>query len=73
MAKRRQRFQKWCAKDPDDKRKINYLCHIGDEVDQFTSEDTKSFWIMEWLRNEAMIDSVELVDNEWYVELSERR
>lgn len=73
MGKRRQRFYNWCKKDPDDERKINYTCHFGDEVDQFTSEDTKPYWVMEWLRNEAMIDNLELIDNEWYVELSERK
>jgi len=73
MAKRRERFQKWCAKDSKDDRKINYTCRIGDEIHQFTSEDSKSHLVLDWLRHEAMIDSVELVDNEWYVTLSDKR
>ena len=71
--KKRMRFKTWCAEDVNDKRKINYICQIGDEEMHFTSEDTEPFWIMEWLRNEAMVDDVQLIDDEWFVELSERR
>ena len=73
MAKRRQRFKTWCAKDRDDTRKINYTCNIGGEIFQFTSEDTQPFHRLEWLREEAMIDNIDLVDNEWYVESSDKR
>ena len=68
---RRQRFFTWCVKDPLDERKINYTCHYGDELKEFTSEDLMPHYMLTWLRECAMIDKVELVNNEWYVELSE--
>ena len=68
---KRQRFFTWCVKDPLDERKINYTCRCGDELKKFTSEDSIPHYMLIWLKESAMIDSVQLINNEWYVELSE--
>lgn len=73
---RRQRFIDWCNEDPTDERKINYTCYIDGEFKTFTSEDDIPVIggggaTLTWLRECAMVDSVQLINNEWYIELSE--
>ena len=73
---KRQRFVDWCNEDPTDERKINYTCYIGGRFYTFTSEDNMPIYeggvaTLRWLREEAMVDNVQLINNEWYIELSE--
>ena len=70
---RRISFFNWCRKDMNDERKINYKCNRATGYTEFSSEDYVEPNILFWLRNDAMVDKAELIDNEWYVELSERR
>lgn len=72
MAKRISFFN-WCKKDPDDQRKINYKCHRAAGYTEFTSDDLMEPFILFWLRYNAMVDKAELIDDEWFVELSERK
>ena len=69
--KGRKRYLTWCKEDPNDQRKINYKCHYDGRDITFTSDDNMSYSMLRWLQNWAMIDNIELRDNEWYVELSE--
>ena len=79
MGKRRMRFKTWCAKDPDDERKINYTFKDGrtHKTYYFTSENELDIFL--FLRiQKAWIESIELVKNEfnnpegeWYVVLYE--
>lgn len=68
--KRRQRFLTWAQKDTEDTRKINYEIHKDGEVYHYTSEDEVSRSFMIWLQRYAMIDSLELINNEWFIKLS---
>lgn len=80
MAKRKRRisFKNWCKKDPNDERLIHYTVHYWDGCTyKFTSDYTNdkedvpvTIW---WLSEHAMVDKVELIDNEWYIELSGRK
>ena len=74
---RRMRFKTWCAKDPDDERKINYTFKGNDKTYYFTSEDELDLFA--FLRvQRAWVESVELIKNEfnnpegeWYAVLYE--
>ena len=74
---RRMRFKTWCAKDPDDERKINYTFKGNDKTYYFTSEDELDLFA--FLRvQRAWVESVELIKNEfnnpegeWYVVIYE--
>ena len=77
MAKRRKRFLTWCNEDPTDDRYIHYTVHMDGETIYCDSDTELPVYTKEnvitmgWLRDYAMVDSVQLIDNEWYVELSE--
>ena len=65
-------FQRWCAKDADDTRKINYVLHNGGmepETFEFTSDDYVDRMMMLRIRNSTIVQ-LELHNNEWFVELS---
>ena len=59
-------FQKWCAKDTDDTRKINYELLRNGKVEHLTSDDVVTPEIMQFVRN-AEIQFLKLFNNEWYV------
>lgn len=65
-------FQRWCALDPDDERKIHYhLKGVWEGKEQeahFTSDDTFDLLMMHRIRN-SVIEKIELIDNEWYATL----
>ena len=70
-------FQEWCSIDENDERKINYTLHIGSrgfgkippETQRFTSEDYVDYITL--LRvQDSYIESIELIDDEWYIELN---
>ena len=68
---KRMRFVTWCKKDVNDKRKINYtLKTYDDKVLNFTSEEEQPLSMLIRLQN-AWIDKIELVNNEWFVTLYE--
>ncbi len=65
-------FKKWCESDVKDERKINYTLHkngLKPETFIFTSEEKQDGWMLHRLRN-SIIDKIELINNEWYVELT---
>jgi hypothetical protein len=69
--KRRMRFGTWCKKDVNDTRKINYtLKTYENEVLKFTSEEEQPYSMIVRLRN-AWIETIELINNEWFVLLYE--
>lgn len=69
--KRKMRFGTWCAKDPEDARKINYrFTDSHGNVKEFTSDDTVS-WEMLGRLNRAWIATVILANNEWYADIYE--
>lgn len=69
--KRRMRFVTWCKKDVNDERKINYTFKTYEnEVLKFTSEEEQPGSMLVRLQN-AWIDTIELVNNEWFVSLYE--
>ena len=71
MAKRRMRFVTWCKKDVNDERKINYtLKTYDDKVLNFTSEEEQPRSMLIRLQN-ALIDKIKLVNNEWFANLYE--
>ena len=71
MAKRRMRFVTWCKKDVNDERKINYtLKTYDDKVLNFTSEEEQPRSMLIRLQN-AWIDKIKLVNNEWFATLYE--
>ena len=71
MAKRRMRFVTWCKKDVNDKRKINYTLKTYDyKVLNFTSEEEQPRSMLIRLQN-AWIDKIKLVNNEWFATLYE--
>ena len=71
MAKRRMRFVTWCKKDVNDERKINYtLKTYDDKVLNFTSEEEQPRSMLIRLQN-AWIDKIKLVNNEWFANLYE--
>ena len=71
MAKRRMRFVTWCKKDVNDERKINYTLKTYDyKVLNFTSEEEKPRSMLIRLQN-AWIDKIKLVNNEWFANLYE--
>lgn len=59
-------FEKWCALDVNDKRKIVYE---KTPCGTFTSEDTIDSGCLPILQN-ATIDKVVLICNEWHIWLS---
>lgn len=65
------KFIDWCKKDPNDNRKINYVFTEWDGTKQFfTSEDELTpSWIFRL--QEAYVQRIRLVGNEWYVQLTE--
>jgi len=65
------RYIDWCKKDPDDERKINYVFTEWNGNKQFfTSEDEVTpMWILRL--QEARVQRIRLVGNEWYVQLEE--
>ena len=65
------RYIDWCKKDPDDERKINYVFTEWNGNKQFfTSEDEMTpMWILRL--QEARVQRIRLVGNEWYVQLEE--
>ena len=65
------RFIDWCKKDPDDERKINYVFTAWNGNKQFfTSEDEVTPLMMLRLQ-EARVQRIRLVGNEWYVQVEE--
>lgn len=65
------RYIDWCKKDPDDERKINYVFTEWNGNKQFfTSEDEISTAWMPRLQ-EARVQRIRLVGNEWYVQVEE--
>lgn len=69
--KRRMRFVTWCKKDVNDERKINYtLKTYDDKVLKFTSEEEQPRSMLIRLQN-AWIEKIELVNNEWFATLYE--
>lgn len=65
------RYIDWCKKDPDDERKINYVFTEWNGNKQFfTSEDEITpLWILRL--QEARVQRIRLVGNEWYIQLEE--
>lgn len=65
------RYIDWCKKDPDDERKINYVFTEWNGNKQFfTSEDEMTpLWILRL--QEARVQRIRLVGNEWYIQLEE--
>lgn len=63
-------FLEWCKLDKKDERKINYtLKYITqDKTEQFTSDDILSGDYLIRLQN-STIESIKLIDNEWYAVL----
>ena len=65
------RYIDWCKKDPDDERKINYVFTEWNGNKQFfTSEDAVTPLMMLRLQ-EARVQRIRLVGNEWYVQVEE--
>ena len=65
-------FKKWCELDVNDERKINYILHkngLKPETFIFTSEEEQDGLMLHRLRN-SIIDKIELINNEWRVELT---
>ena len=65
------RYIDWCRKDPDDERKINYVFTKYDGCKEFfTSDDELSpMWI--YRLQQAYVQRIRLVGNEWYIQLEE--
>ena len=65
-------FQRWCKLAPDDERKINYtLKGIWEGKKQearFTSEDNIDMMMLFRIQ-EAKIEKIELLNDEWYATL----
>lgn len=69
--KRRMRFLTWCKKDVNDERKINYTLKTYEgTVLKFTSDEEQPYSMLTRLQN-AWIESIELVNNEWFAVLYE--
>ena len=65
------RFVTWCKKDVNDERKINYVLKTDDnEILRFTSEEEQPGSMLVRLQN-AWIEKIELINNEWFVTLYE--
>ena len=65
------RFVTWCKKDVNDERKINYTLKTYDyKVLNFTSEEEQQRSMLIRLQN-AWIDKIKLVNNEWFANLYE--
>lgn len=67
---RRKRFGTWCGKNINDMRTIHYTFKCDGEVKKFTSDDDVSFSMLMRIAD-AWIESIELVDNEWFVVIYE--
>lgn len=67
-------YKEWCALDTEDNRKIHYTLtyiHAMQPItEQFTSDDTMDGIYLNRLQR-SFIDKIELIDNEWYITLSE--
>ncbi|MEE1078545.1 MAG: hypothetical protein UIC64_05770 [Agathobacter sp.] len=71
MSKRRMRFVTWCKKDVNDERKINYTLKTYDgKVIKFTSDEPQPNSMLRRLQD-AWIETIELVNNEWFATLYE--
>ena len=71
MAKRRMRFVTWCRKDINDERKINYTFKTYDgKVLKFTSDEEQPYSMLGRLQD-AWIERIDLVNNEWFASLYE--
>lgn len=69
---RRMRFITWCKKDINDERKINYKLKTYDnEILEFTSEEEQPYSMLVRLQN-AWIEKIELINNEWFAVLYEQ-
>lgn len=69
--KRRMRFATWCKKDVNDERKINYTLKTYDnKILNFTSDEGQPQSMLIRLQN-AWIDKIELINNEWFATLYE--
>lgn len=68
---RRTRFITWCKRDVEDERKINYEFKSSDgNIYHFTSEDEVTYQTIRMIAN-AWIESIELINDEWYAVLYE--
>ena len=68
---RRMRFGTWCKKDINDERKINYTLKTYDKkILKFTSDDEQPPSMLGRLQN-AWIEKISLIDNEWIAILYE--
>lgn len=64
-------FQRWCAKDTSDERKIHYTLHkcgMEPETFRFTSEEDVDGLTM-YRVQQSTVKSLRLDSNEWHVEL----
>lgn len=67
------RFVTWCKKDLNDERKINYTLKTYDgKTLKFTSDDDQPYSMLVRLQD-AWIEKIDLIDNEWYATLYEER
>jgi hypothetical protein len=69
------RFGTWCKKDVEDERKINYTFRMKEwdgteHIERFTSDDKATYSMMLRLQD-AWIDTIKLIDNEWCAVLYE--
>ena len=70
-------YREWCRIDENDERKINYTLHIGSrgfnkippETQRFTSEDSVDYITLLRVQS-SYIKSIELIDDEWHIELN---
>ena len=69
--KRRMRFITWCKKDVNDERKINYTLKTYEGTTlKFTSDEEQPYSMLVRLQD-AWIEKLELVNNEWFAILYE--
>ena len=61
-------YRKWCALDENDTRKIHYKTYFGD----FTSDDIVDIDTMTKIQD-AVIKTIDLINNEWHIELEEEK
>ena len=65
-------FQKWCAINPDDERKINYILKgiwEGKVQEAHFSSDDEVDVMMMYRIQHSTIEKLELINDEWFVEL----
>lgn len=61
----------WCKKDPNDERKINYVFTAWDGKKQFFTSEDEVTGLMIVRLQQARVQRIRLVGNEWYVQLEE--